>query len=87
MAHKKIRRSPMEHRHIMVRMKSMYRESRWGLSPGKILGVAKFDEMDTYGLGRCAGRAPQGTLLTSSLPSFDTALAVWKLLEAEKSEE
>ena len=27
------------------------------------------------------------TLLTSSLPSFDTALAVWKLLEARKAEE
>ena len=27
------------------------------------------------------------TVLTSSLPSFDTALTVWKLLEAEKSEE
>ena len=27
------------------------------------------------------------TVLTSGLPSFDTALAVWKLLEAEKSAE
>ena len=27
------------------------------------------------------------TVLTSDLPSFDTALAVWKLLEAEKSAE